>query len=75
MKFYTPYGLCTGDSNMKVPSGYSYGDSFHLSKNASTTCDFSGWGSAEKGTRFSGNYRYEFYYKGKCIGTKSFTVY
>lgn len=75
VKFYTPYGLSTGDSNMKVPYGYSYGDSFYLSKNSSTSCEFSGWGKEDKGHWSPGNYRFEFYYKGKCIGSKSFKVY
>lgn len=75
VKFYTPYGLSTGSSSMKVPSGFSYGDSFYMKKNSSTTCEFSGWGSEKKGCWNSGNYRFEFYYKGKCIGSKSFTIY
>ena len=75
VKFYTPYGLSTGTSTMTVPSGYSYGDSFYVNRNSFTTCEFDGWGGEEKGHWSSGNYRFEFYYKGKCIGSKSFTIY
>lgn len=75
VKFYTPYGLSTGISNLKVPSGYSFVDSFNLSKYSSNICEFSGWGNKNKGHWSSGNYRFEFYYKGKCIGSKSFTIY
>lgn len=72
VKFYTPYGLSTGTSSS---GGYSYSNYFYLSKNQSTTCEFIGWGGTHKGHWSSGNYRFEFYYKGKCIGSKSFTIY
>lgn len=72
VKFYTPYGLSTGTSSS---GGYSYSDYFYMTKNQSTTCEFNGWGGTDKGHWSSGNYRFEFYYKGKCIGTKSFTIY
>lgn len=72
VKLYTPYGLSTGTSSS---GGYSYSDYFYVSKNQTTTCEFNGWGGKDKGHWSSGNYRYEFYYKGKCIGSKSFTIY
>lgn len=72
VKFYTPYGLSTGTSSS---GGYSYSDYFYVTKNQTTTCEFNGWGGSDKGHWSSGNYRFEFYYKGKCIGTKSFTIY
>lgn len=72
IKFYNPYGLSTGSSSS---GGYSYSDYFYMSKNQSTTCEFKGWGGTDKGHWSSGNYRFEFYYKGKCIGSKSFTIY
>lgn len=72
VKFYTPYGLSTGTSSS---GGYSYSDYFYVSKNQSTTYEFNGWGGTHKGHWSSGNYRFEFYYKGKCIGSKSFTIY
>lgn len=72
VKLYTPYGLSTGTSSS---GGYSYSDYFYVTKNQTTTCEFNGWGGSDKGQWSSGNYRFEFYYKGKCIGTKSFTIY
>lgn len=72
VKLYTPYGLSTGTSSS---GGYSYSDYFYVSKNQTTTCEFNGWGGTDKGHWSSGNYRFEFYYKGKCIGSKSFTIY
>lgn len=72
VKFYTPYGLSTGTSSS---GGYSYSDYFYVTKNQTTTCEFIGWGGTNKGHWSAGNYRFEFYYKGKCIGSKSFTIY
>ncbi|MCR5360398.1 MAG: hypothetical protein K6E73_00110 [Bacteroidales bacterium] len=72
VKLYTPYGLSTGTSSS---GGYSYSNYFYVSKNQTTTCEFNGWGGKDKGHWSSGNYRFEFYYKGKCIGSKSFTIY
>lgn len=72
VKFYTPYGMSTGSSS---PYGYSYSDSFSLNRNESNTCTFMGWGGSNKGHWSSGNYRMEFYYKGNCIGSKTFTIY
>lgn len=72
VKLYTPYGLSTGSSSS---GGYSYSDYFYMSKNATTTCEFKGWGNSTKGNWGAGNYRFEFYYQGKCIGSKSFTIH
>lgn len=72
VKLYAPYGLSTGTSSV---DGYSYSNYFYVSKNQTTTCEFNGWGGTDKGHWSSGNYRFEFYYKGKCIGSKSFTIY
>ena len=72
VKFYTPYGLSTGSSS---PSGYSYTSTASLTKNQTTTIGVSGWGSSTKGHWKSGSYRIEYWYKGVCLGTKSFTIY
>ena len=72
VKLYTPYGMSTGSSS---PSGYSYSDYFYLTKNSNNTCEFKGWGGSDRGHWNSGSYRFEFYYQGKCIGSKSFTIY
>lgn len=72
VKFYTPYGLSTGSSST---SGYSYTSTASLTKNQTTTIGVSGWGSSTKGHWKSGSYRIEYWYKGVCLGTKSFTIY
>lgn len=72
VKLYTPDGLSTGDSS---PSGYSYKDEFYLYKYTSNICEFKGWGGEDKGHYPPGEYLFEFYYRGKCIGSKSFTIY
>lgn len=72
VKLIAPYGLSVGKSS---PKGYSYKDSFYLQKNTTTSCEFAGWGSSIEGNWSPGTYKYEFYYKGKCIGSKSFKIY
>lgn len=72
VKLYTPYGLSTGNSS---PSGYSYDYTIYPSKNQTGTYELSGWGNNDKGNWASGSYRVEIWCKGKCIGTKSFTIY
>ena len=48
---------------------------FNLKKNKTTSCTFSGWGGSDKGHWKSGTYRFEFFYRGKSIGSKWFTIY
>lgn len=72
IKLYAPYGLSIGDSS---PSGYSTKDNINVKKHKTSTYELSGWGSKEKGHWSTGKYRYEFYYKSKCIGTKTFQIY
>ena len=71
VKFYAPFGLSTGDYS---PSGYSFISPASLTKNQSTTINVLGWGSSTKGHWPSGSYRIEYWYKGVCLGTKSFTI-
>lgn len=76
VKFYTPYGLSTGTGDWAPPApGFSYKSSVYLQKNQNCTVELSGWGGTDKGHWSSGAYRFEFYYKGKCLGTKSYTIY
>lgn len=71
VKFFSPYGMSTGSSS---PSGYSYSYSMYvyMGKNEAT---ISGWGSKNKGHWAAGEYRWEFYCDGVCVGTHSFTVH
>lgn len=72
VKLYTPDGLSTGKTS---PSGYSYKQKVDLDRYKSNYCRFKGWGGKDKGFYSPGEYLLEFYYKGKCIGSKSFTIY
>lgn len=72
VKLFTPYGLSTGKNS---PNGYTSSKEFRVGKNSITTCQFSGWGGEDEGYWESGYYRYEFYYKGNCIGSYEFEVH
>lgn len=72
VRLYTPYGLSQGDSS---PKGYSNKTQCHISRNTQDTIVMVGWGNKEKGHWGKGEYRYEIYYKDKCIATKKFTIY
>lgn len=72
VKLYTPDGLSKGSTS---PKSCTFNSDLNLKKNAETDEELSGWGSEEKGNWKAGGYRYEFYYKGVCIGSKSFTIY
>lgn len=73
VRLYTPNGILSKGSSS--PYGYSYGNRFYVKKNQKINCTFSGWGGSDKGHWKPGLYRFEFYYSGKCIGEKSFTIY
>lgn len=72
IKLYTPYGLSRGSNS---PDGYSQEEQIYVYRNQSNKFELRGWGNKTKGHWNSGNYRYEIWYKGKCIGTKSFSIY
>lgn len=72
VRLYTQDGLSRGLSS---PESYTFNSDLTLKKNAETDEELSGWGSEEKGNWKVGSYRYEFYYKGVCIGSKIFTIY
>lgn len=70
-KMYDATGnLATGSNS---PSGYSYMNTVDM-ESGSHTYELSGWGSDTDGKWGKGSYRFEFYYNGNLIGTKSFTV-
>lgn len=71
-KLYGPGGLRSGKTS---PKGYSFQDDVYLSENRNFTYDDMGWGGTDKGHYAAGQYRYEVWYKGKCIGSKSFTIH
>lgn len=73
VKFYTPNGLSTA-SNGSSPTGYSYKTSVSLSTGFSSK-ELIGWGGNDSGHWKAGDYRIEFYYNGKMIAQKTFTIY
>ena len=75
VKFITPYGLSTGKYDGKSsPEGYSYAQSLTQSPYSIESLTWNGWGGADKGHWPAGDYRIEYWYKGKCIGTKDFSI-
>ena len=72
VRLYTPYGLSRGTSS---PSGCSYQSDLYLTKNESFDIELIGWGGEKKGHWDPGKYRYEIWYQGKCIASKSFTIH
>jgi hypothetical protein len=74
IKFITPYGLSTGDSEHKVPKGFSYGEYIYIGKDKIQTFELSGWGSMTKGHWEPGRYKIEIYYRNELIGEKEFEI-
>ncbi len=73
VKFYTPYGLSTGEGWSS--GGYSYRDKGNsISKYEPKTIELTGWGGDKKGHWSSGNYRIEIWVNGKLAGTKHFKI-
>lgn len=71
VKLIKPDGsLATGNSS---PNGYSYSYDITM-ETGQHTYPISGWGSNTSGHWSAGSYRFEFYYAGKLIGSKSFKV-
>ena len=71
VKLFFANVLRTGDSS---PSGYSYTGNVHISQGNDTE-DLQGWGNKNKGYWKSGSYRFEIWYNGKILFSKSFTIY
>ena len=75
VKFIAPDGLRTGNINGKPsPKGYSYPQSLSLSPYSIGSLTSDGWGGKDKGHWPAGDYRIEYWYRGKCIGSKDFTI-
>ena len=61
-KFFGPFGSQTNERTL------------YLTKNQDFSYDFGNW-TVSSLPWTTGNYRFEYYYKGRCIGSKSFTIY
>lgn len=73
VKLYTPSGsMSTGNSS---PKGYSFSSDIYISSGTGNTWELSGWGNSTKGNWPKGSYRFEVWYGGICLKTKSFSVY
>lgn len=73
VKLYTPSGtMSTGTSS---PYGYSYSCDIYVSSGSGNTWELSGWGNSTKGNWPKGSYRFEVWYDGNCLKSKSFTIY
>lgn len=77
VKFYGPMGLShgNGQANGTYYSNYTYKNVINVTAYKTETFELSGWGGEKKGYWGPGNYRFEFYYDGKLIGKKSFTIH
>jgi tetratricopeptide (TPR) repeat protein len=72
VKLYHNGNLSTGDSSK---NGYSYSYTVYITNKSTQYITLSSWGNETPGHWGSGNYRFEFYYGGKLLGTKSFKIY
>ncbi|NDV57866.1 BACON domain-containing protein [Bacteroides sp. 519] len=72
-KIYKPDGsLSTGTSS---PSGYTSSDDINVTSGTNSTIALRGWGTKTGGTYRPGDYRYEIWYEGKMLFSKTFTLY
>lgn len=71
IKIYGPDGLETGNSS---PNGFTYSHDINVEPNEFCNVDLAGWGNKEPGHYKVGNYRLELYFKGTCVGLKTFKV-
>ena len=72
VKLITPSGtLSVGTSS---PEGYSFSTSMYVEFGEDSK-ELTGFGNTTKGNWSSGTYRYEIWYEGLCLKTKSFTIY
>lgn len=53
---------------------YSFSEAVSLVKFQPTEINFEGYGYEDKGNWVSGNLRIEYWYDGKCIGSKTFKL-
>lgn len=74
IKIYKPDGQVYRNDNS--PKDYTYESRIKVEKDKQFTYYPKGYGNTLKGSFWKpGNYKFEFYYEGICIGSKSFTVY
>lgn len=71
VKFISPEGLSRGNDS---PAGYSYTQHVSLSPMTPLTLESPGWGLDVPGNWTPGDYRVEYWYKGRCIGTHCFRM-
>ena len=71
VKLYYDGNLSTGTSS---PAGYSYESTVYVSDLKTQYVVVGGWGNESSGHWGYGNYRYEFYFGDKKIGSKSFSI-
>ncbi len=72
VKIIAPGGLSTGSSS---PAGYSFKYPVSLSPYEVSEVTMNGWGSDVQGNWSAGDYSVEYWYRGKCIGKRDFTVF
>ena len=73
VKLYNSAGkLSKGSSS---PSDCSYSKRINIYSGDGNTCEVGEWGNLKKGVWSRGKYRYEFWYNGICLKTKTFRIY
>lgn len=73
MKVYFANGtMSTGSSS---PSGYTYSRTVTVKPGNGNYINLTGWGNSDGGVYSVGTHRFEFYYNGKKIYTKEFTIH
>ena len=72
VKIYDAYGimLCSSSS----PIDFSDTETIQVKKGVNKTYTLGGWGSGNRGHWRSGKYKFEFWYKGICLGKHYFTI-
>lgn len=72
VKIYDAYGimLCSPSS----PIDFSDTETILVKKGVNKTYTLGGWGSGNRGHWRSGKYKFEFWYKGICLGKHYFTI-
>ena len=72
VKIYDAYGimLCSPSS----PIDFSDTETIQVKKGVNKTYTLGGWGSGNRGHWRSGKYKFEFWYKGICLGKHYFTI-
>lgn len=69
--FYPSGGLKRGS---KSPEGFSFGDVVKVRKKGKGFLYLSGWGNPNTTTYKAGNYRYEVWYDGQCLGSTTVPI-